>query len=275
MNVLQEKAYAKLNLTMDVLFRRPDGYHSIDSLMQTVDLYDTVTIERSRTIDVTCSGMLLPYANTARKAAELFRSLTGHGCRIHLDKKIPSEAGLGGGSSDAAAVLRGLNRLYEEYLPYETLFSMALRVGADVPFLLKGGLQRAMGIGEILTPLPYGTMHFVIVKPEGGISTKALYNSLALPLEKPDTAQAARLLAGNDPAAAAPFLRNAMENAAVAMLPDILSVKEALRGQGALTAVMTGSGSAVFGLFRSEEDAGLAARALAGAFSFVKQARSV
>lgn len=275
MNVLREKAYAKLNLTMSVLFRRPDGYHSIDSLMQTVDLYDTVTIEKSRSIEVTCSGMILPYTNTARNAAELFRSATGHGCRIHLEKRIPSEAGLGGGSADAAAVLRGLNSLYEEYLPYESLLSMAVRVGADVPFLLRGGLQRAMGIGEILTPLPHGTLHFVIVKPEGGISTKALYTALSMPLERPDTAKAAALLAESDAISIAPYLKNAMEKDAERMLPEIRSVRNSLLGKGALTAVMTGSGSAVFGLFRSEEEAERAAGELSGSFPFVKKVRSV
>ena len=275
MNTVTEKAYAKVNLTLGVLYKRPDGYHALDSLMQTVDLYDTVTIEKSTGITVTVSGAVLPYKNTLRTAAEAFYGETGLGASIHVNKRIPSEAGMGGGSADGAAVLRGLNRLYDYPLPAYLLPRLALKVGADVPFLLKGGLQRAQGVGEILTPLPYERFYLVLAKPAAGVSTKDLFTSLKLPLPRPDTLAAAKAIAAGDGKALAPLLFNAMEEAAVSVLPEIGSLKRTLLSLGALNAVMTGSGSTVFGLFATEEEAETAAAYLKGLVPFVHVCRTV
>ena len=186
--MIQERACAKVNLTLGVTGRRSDGYHTLDSLMVTTDLCDDVTVTRCREVIVTCTGMFLPYRNTLRAAAERYRALTGRGARIHVYKRIPAEAGLGGGSADAAAVLRGMQRLYGE-AEERDLYDIALRVGADVPFCLQGGLCRAQGVGEVLTPFRLGApLHLVLAKPAAGVSTRALFERLNLPQPLPDTA---------------------------------------------------------------------------------------
>lgn len=249
-----ERAYAKLNLTLGVLYKRTDGYHALDSIMQTVDLCDTVTIERARDILVTATGMTLPYDNTLRRAAEAYRALTGRGAHIRVVKRIPAEAGLGGGSADAAAALNGLQKLYGE-ADEASLIEIAAKVGADVPFCLRGGTQRAEGIGEILTPLRGMKLFFVIAKPAEGVSTKKLFSLLKLPREMPDTGAAIRALSSGDLDALCPLLFNALEETAIELVPQIGQVRERLLSAGATAACMSGSGSAVFGLFSSREAA--------------------
>lgn len=256
-----ERAYAKLNLTLGVRCRRADGYHELDMLMQTVDLFDTVTVTRASDLVVTASGMLLPQDNTLRRAAAYYRALTGRGAHIHVTKRIPAEAGLGGGSADAAAVLRALDRLYEE-VDRQTLREIALKVGADVPFCLEGGLCRAEGVGEILTPLCGMPLHVVITKPTQGVSTGALFRALQLPRQMPDTLGAMKALAAGDLDALAPLIENALEAPAEALVPEIRTHRKRLLEAGAVAARMTGSGSAVFGLFRTKEDAERAAKML-------------
>lgn len=274
---IQERAYAKINLTLGVTGKRADGYHTLDSLMLTTSLADDVTVTRSREVIVTATGMLLPYRNTLRAAAERYRALTGRGARIHVYKHIPAEAGLGGGSADAAAVLRAMQRLYGE-VEERDLYEIALRVGADVPFCLKGGLCRARGIGELLEPLPLGApLHLVIAKPAAGVSTKALFSALTLPQPQPETARAVAALANGDAEALAPLLFNALEESAVSLVPQIRRLGDALLALGALGARMTGSGSAVFGLFSSGETASRAAAAMEthADCAFAAAARSV
>ena len=273
MEPVVKKAYAKLNLTLGVLYKRPDGYHALDSLMQAVDLYDTVTVERAADVTVTATGMLLPYHNTLRKAAERYRALTGRGASIRVVKRIPAEAGMGGGSADAAAVLAAMQDLYGE-LDNGSLFDAALSVGADVPFCLHvqqgGSLARAEGIGEALTPLAAAPMFFALVKPAPGVSTKALFDGLSLPTPNPDTAAALAALSLKDPTALGPLLLNALEPPAVRLVPEIAALKTRLLSLGALGAAMTGSGSAVFGLFPSPDAAKeAAARFPDAAFSAV------
>ena len=258
---ITERAYAKLNLTLGVRCKRADGYHELDMLMQTIDLCDTVTVTRASDIIVTASGMLLPTNNTLRKAAAYYQALTGRGAHIHVTKRIPAEAGMGGGSADAAAVLRAMDRLYGE-VDRETLREIALKVGADVPFCLEGGLCRAEGVGEILTPLSGMPLHFVVTKPKQGVSTGALFSALQLPRALPDTVSAMQALADGDLDTLAPHIQNALEAPAEALVPEIRSSREKLLEQGAVAARMTGSGSAVFGLFRTKEDAERAAEAL-------------
>jgi len=243
-----QRAYAKLNLTLGVLYKRADGYHALDSIMQTIDLQDTVTIERARDIVVTGTGMTLPYDNTLRRAAEQYRVLTGRGAHIRVVKRIPAEAGLGGGSADAAAALSGLQRLYGE-LDEPTLLEIGARVGADVPFCLRGGVQRAEGIGEVLTPLRGMKLHLLVVKPAEGVSTKKLFSLLKLPRTMPDTAAAIKALADGDLDALCPLLYNALEEPAVGLVPEIGRLKARLLAAGARAACMSGSGSAVFGVF--------------------------
>lgn len=274
---VQERAYAKINLTLGVTGRRADGYHLLDSLMVTIDLHDEVTVTRSREVIVTCTGMLLPYRNTLRAAAERYRALTGRGARIHVYKRIPAEAGLGGGSADAAAALRALQRMYGE-AEERDLYDIALRVGADVPFCLKGGLCRVQGVGEALTPLRMGAqLHLALARPRQGVSTGKLFRALALPQPLPDTAGALAALAAGDAPALAARLYNALEGPATALVPEIGLLRERLLALGALGACMSGSGSTVFGLFPTAEAAQAAAAALRDdpACAFACAARSV
>lgn len=261
--MIQERACAKVNLTLGVTGRRSDGYHTLDSLMVTTDLCDDVTVTRCREVIVTCTGMFLPYRNTLRAAAERYRALTGRGARIHVYKRIPAEAGLGGGSADAAAVLRGMQRLYGE-AEERDLYDIALRVGADVPFCLQGGLCRAQGVGEVLTPFRLGApLHLVLAKSAAGVSTRALFERLNLPQPLPDTARAMAALSGGDVRALGPLLCNALQAEAEALVPEIGTLRQRLLALGALGASMTGSGSAVFGLFETAEAAAAACAAIA------------
>lgn len=255
-DVLYLLAPAKLNLTLDVLGRRADGYHELCSIMASASLYDEIDLAPAREISLTWEGCMpapRPEKNTAYLAARAFFAQTGQACRIHINKRIPGQAGLGGGSADAAAVLRGLQRLYGG-IEDEALFSLARAIGADVPFCLLGGCALAEGIGEKLTPLPAPQLHLVLLKGRGGVSTPALFRSLALPLPHPDTPAALAALSG--PAERlAPFLQNALEGPATSLLPEIGRLKARLLAAGALAAFMTGSGACVAGLFPSESAA--------------------
>ena len=255
LKLVEELALAKLNLTLGILYKREDGYHAIDTVMQTVSLFDRVIVEPARTVEVTVTGMTLPPDNTMVRAAELYRQETGCGARIRCEKRIPMEAGLGGGSADAAAVLRGLQRLHR-MCDDRTLRRIALAVGADVPFCLVGGTCRCEGVGELLTPFAIGTrLHFVVCKPEKGVSTGALFRALPLPRPRVETLRAMAALGRGDVNALAAAMRNVLEPPAIELVPEIGDLIGQLKNAGALAAQMTGSGSAVFGLFCTEEDA--------------------
>ncbi len=258
-----ERAYAKLNLTLGVLYKRSDGYHALDSIMQRIDLYDTVTLERSRGVTVVSAGMLLPYDNTVRRAAERYRALTGRGAYIRVEKRIPAESGMGGGSADAAATLLGMQKLYGE-ADERTLFEIGASVGADVPFCMRGGTMRAEGVGDRLTPLRGMPLTFLVAMPARGVSTKRLFSGLPLPRPMPDNAACIRALAAGDRAALAATLFNALEEPATGLVPEIGEIRQELLRQGALAASMTGSGSAVFGLFESRASAETALQAMKG-----------
>ncbi len=255
MNIIEELALAKLNLTLGILYKRQDGYHAIDTIMHTVSLFDRVYVEKSRTVEVTVTGMTLPPDNTMVRAAELYRQETGCGARIRCEKRIPAEAGLGGGSADAAAVLRGLQRLHR-MCDDATLRRIALQVGADVPFCLVGGTCRCEGVGEILTPFAVPKkLHFVLCKPEKGVSTGALFRALPLPRPRVDTFAAMAALAKDDLDTLAKSMQNVLEPPAIALVPEIGALKQQLLDAGALAAQMSGSGSSVFGLFRTAQEA--------------------
>ena len=258
---MEIKAYAKINLTLDVLNRRPDGYHDLRGVMCRVSVYDRINIQAAEDISF-ASDIPLPQNNTAVKAARLFFEETGRGADIRLEKRIPSEAGLGGASADAAAVLRGMNGLYGCPLPEGRLYELGLKVGADVPFCLMGGCAVAEGVGEILTPLPLPKLNLVIVKGEGGVSTGALFSSLRLPVEHPDTDGAIAAIQRGDIPSLASLCKNALEPPATALLPEIGRHKELLLQNGAISAFMTGSGAAVVGVFSDKEAAEAAAKGL-------------
>lgn len=272
-----EKAYAKVNLTLAVGEKRPDGYHEVVSVMQRVSLHDTLTAEQTREgITLTCSDPALPSGeeNLAHRAASLFFRETGitGGAALTLEKRIPSQAGLGGGSSDAASALLALRKLYAPALSDTELETMAAALGSDVPFFIHGGTQLATGRGEVLSPLPPLTDGwFVIVKPTESFSTPAMYRRLdELP---PACTPPLPPLQGGLPALAA-GLFNRFE-AAIPAGSAVWDIKARLAAYGALAALLSGSGSAVFGLFDTETAARAAVEALRPAWPEIFLARPV
>lgn len=269
------QAHAKINLTLDVLHKRPDGYHALESLMQCIDLFDRIYMEptEGKALSVTADTPL-PAENTAIRAARGYMERFGsNGAHIHIEKHIPSEAGLGGGSADAAAVLRGMQAFYGQ-ASTEALFALAKAVGADVPFCLHGGCALCEGVGEEITPLPSLPLSLLLVKPAQGVRTEALFQALPLPVPHPDTAGARAAIMRGDVAALARRAENALEPSAAALVPSIAAYKARLLQQGALGASMSGSGSTVFGIFENEA----AARAARAAFpdaAFVTCARTI
>jgi len=255
-------AHAKINWALSVLGRRPDGYHLLDTLMQSVELGDTVRIEPADELSLRVSGNeAVPPGedNLAYRAALLLQEAAGvqPGASIQLTKRTPVAAGLGGGSADAAAVLFGLDALWGLALPQAQLLGLAARLGADVPFCLAGGLCRARGIGEILEPIgSKRQFDLLIIKPCEGLSTAAVfrqYAALAPPPAQPDIDAAAYALERGDPHALAAAMGNALEAASMPMRPEIAICIRAMEHSGALRAQMTGSGSAVIGLFDSPD----------------------
>lgn len=256
---ITERAYAKINLFLDITGRRSDGYHTLCTVMQTVSLCDIVTLERTQGgISLCCDSAEIPSdgQNLAYKAAELFFGelyTEGGGVKIGLEKRIPSQAGLGGGSADAAAVLRGLNRLFSAGLSAERLRSAAARLGADVPFCITGGTALCGGIGEEITQLAdFPDCGIVIAKPRCGVSTAEAYGGYdkAEDCGKILHRSAEPLLsaiADGSAAAAAGCCFNAFEQ--TVRLDGVERARRILCEAGADTACMSGSGSAVYGIF--------------------------
>ena len=277
-----EKAYAKINLTLAVGEKRPDGYHEVVSVMQRVSLCDTLTAEQTREgITLTCSDPALPSGeeNLAHRAASLFFRETGiaGGAALTLEKRIPSQAGLGGGSSDAASALLALRKLYAPALSDTELETMAAALGSDVPFFIRGGTQLATGRGEVLSPLPSLTDGwFVIVKPTESFSTPAMYRRLDEPgsVLVRNSRYMQDAVAANNVHAVAAELHNSFERV-VPKDSSLRTIKDALRAHGALASLLSGSGSAVFGLFDTETAARAAVEALRPAWPEIFLTRPV
>lgn len=264
------KARAKINWTLDILGQREDGYHLMDMLMQPVSLADTITLTPASELSITTGGYpKLPANehNLAYRAAVALQEATGcrKGAAVHVEKRIPVGAGMGGGSADAAGVLAGLNQLWETGLNQEQLEDIGLTLGADVPFCLRGGLTRTTGIGEKLLSLPCGRSYdLVVIQPCRGLSTGAVFTAYheKADIPRPATDDAQRALETGDATLLAASLGNVLQAVSQDMRPPIGEAIAALKHRGALTALMTGSGSAVFGVFPSEEAARDAARRL-------------
>lgn len=273
MNQVVMRANAKINLSLDITGRRKDGYHLMDMVMQSVTLHDTVSLRKQETVSISlqlengAAGLSADEKNTAYKAAVLFFSSTGlsGGADIRLVKRIPQEAGMAGGSADAAAVLAGLNRLYETGLSLQELMDIGVKVGADVPFCLTGGTARVQGIGEIVIPVPlFNCGTYVIVKPPFGISTPLSFQRFDMMggCRRPDNDILLMAMAAKDLRQVRSTSANVLEQATES--PEINAVKNRLYSLGADFSLMTGSGSAVFGLFAQEQKAKVAAQALQG-----------
>lgn len=266
--MIHEPAFAKLNLTLDVLGRRADGYHDLSSVMQTVTVRDDIELETDTHAPwrIECDREDVPTdeTNLAWRAAEVYlRALDKKldGLSIHITKRIPSQAGMAGGSADAAAVLRALNRHFGEPLSRLALTELGASVGSDVPFCVVGGTALCEGRGERLTVLPPApALTYVICKPELSFSTPALYAALdGITIgERPNTTAMRAALQRGDWEAIGKNLCNVFEQVTVPQHPELNYIKSILMTYGAYGAAMTGSGSAVFGIFDAFEAAAVA-----------------
>ncbi len=263
------KAYAKINLALNVVGRRTDGYHLVDMIMQQISLGDVVTARRRPVggISLSCDmpGVPTDQTNLAWKAAALLQAHFGikDGIEIRLEKSIPMAAGLAGGSANAAAALLAVGDLFELELPREVLAGWALQLGADVPYCLLGGTARARGIGEeleALAPAPVNAL--VLAKPAVSVSTPRVYRAYDMlnpPPKGPDVEACTRAIQQGSLEALLAHMGNALEPVTASWHPQIASLEEALMEQGALAAQMSGSGPTVFGIFALEDQAGEAA----------------
>lgn len=264
MNSITVKAYAKINIGLDVLGKRPDGYHDVSMIMQSVDLHDTVTIRKTRfksiTVDTNLYFLPTDRRNLAYKAVEVF---DGHhpircGLNIFINKRIPVAAGLAGGSTNAAAVLTGLNKMFQAGLSAEELMKLGVRIGADVPYCLLMGTALSEGIGEILKPIkPLPDCHILLVKPNISVSTKYVYENLRLndSIRHPDIPAMIEAIEESDLYRLASLMENILETITIKEYPIIGGIKEKMKDLNALASVMSGSGPTVFGIFDSRQKA--------------------
>ena len=267
------QAQAKINWALDILSRREDGYHEMDMLMQKIALSDEIRFETARWTTLTVNGHLIANAgkNLIVRAANLLNEYMGEkrGVRITLSKRIPVRAGLGGGSADCAAALMALNDLWGFKLPAKTLKKLALSLGADVPYCMENDFCRVRGIGEDVQTLenaPKIPLVVACVRP--GLSTQAVFSNFDeagdSPLNVPMEKLCGRLTAG-DFRAADEISGNALERAAIRLLPAVADTMERMRACGSLYTRMSGSGSAVFGVFETADKAREAAQKIEGA----------
>lgn len=263
MDEISLKALAKINLGLDVLGKREDGYHEVRMVMQTIHLYDRVEIKKTRSphIHVETNLYYLPVNedNLVYRAAKLMKDefQIKEGVRIVLQKFIPVAAGLAGGSSDAAAVLVGMNRIFNLGLKQNKLMELGLKIGADVPFCIMRGTALAEGIGEKLTALPpMPKCPVLIAKPAISVSTKAVYEGLKLydGMEHPDIDGVMEGIQQKDLKGVASHMGNILETVTIPMYPVIEDIKKLMLENGALNAMMSGSGPTVFGLFPNEKE---------------------
>ena len=258
---IEFNAAAKVNLALEVLGRRADGYHEVVTVMQAVELSDRVVLDdvESLALRTTASGIPTDASNLALRAALALREAAGvdRGVRITLDKRIPVAAGLGGGSTDAAAVLLGLNRLWGLRWPIAKLVEVAVTLGMDVPFFLRGGVGFATGRGEKLERMRGMALALVLVNPRYASSTAEAYGRM-VPVMYADGTRARRVAAAlraRRVERVAESLYNGLEAAVGPAQPEIERMKAALRAAGALGALMSGSGPTVFGIARSLDHA--------------------
>ena len=285
MDKVNERAYGKINLSLDVLGRRANGYHDVSMVMQTVDLYDVITLRKLSyrdgiilTTDV--DNIPLDEGNIVYKAIKLVKEEYGIDIGVSADikKRLPVAAGMGGGSADSAAALRGMNTLFELGLKSERLEELGVRLGADVPFLIKGGIALAEGIGEKLTALPaFPECSLVIVNPNVSVSTKEVYEAFDSLTEvvHPDIKKLTDSLGKEDLGYIVKLLGNVLEDVTIKKHGVIDEIKRLLVENGAVFSMMTGSGPTVFGIFEDEEKAVMAGERLSeiGGFELVEVTR--
>ncbi len=258
MDIVKLKAYAKINLGLDVIKKREDGYHEVRMIMQTIGLYDKISINTTNhpSIKVKTNLHYLPTDknNLVYKAAALMKETfqIKAGVYIHLEKRIPVAAGMAGGSADAATTLYGMNRLFHLNLKTEELLKLAVQIGADVPYCILRGTALSEGIGEILTPLPpFPACYVLIVKPNINVSTKFVYENLHLDTvtNHPDIDGIMKHIKEQDLYGASKLFGNVLETVTEKEYPIITDIKNKMLENGAIVSLMSGSGPTVFGLF--------------------------
>lgn len=265
---MEIQARGKINWTLNIVGRRQDGYHLMDMLMQPIALCDTLTILPAEALTLSVDGaaeLSLGPDNLILKTARALQAAfsVSAGARITLKKRIPLGAGLGGGSADAAAALKGLNALWGLGADLAALCRVGAGLGADIPFCLHDAPRRAQGIGEILSPIQSHVLPLLLIQPCGALSTRevfAAYHRSDIPA--PDTEAAAAVLAAGNLAALKRCAGNVLEAASIPMRPEIAAAKADLYAAGAAFSQMTGSGSVVFGAFETKEKAAQAHDAL-------------
>ena len=265
-----KKAYAKVNLALDVLRRRPDGYHDVKMIMQNLDIYDELefSLEPSETTVITMEAnkpeIPTDERNLICKAIKMMLEDYNLSGKIHvkLVKNIPVEAGMAGGSTDCAAAFHAVNELFDLGLTTEELMRLGVKIGADVPYCIMAKTALSEGIGEILTPVESLIDCFVlVVKPPVNVSTKMVYTNLkANELEKhPDVDGMIEALNSKNLNGVASRMENVLETVTTVLYPEIEVIKSEMKNMGALNAIMSGSGPTVFGIFDSKEKADKAA----------------
>ena len=277
-NNIKVKAYGKINLLLDIIGRREDGYHMLNTVMQTVSVYDTLELsidaDSPEGIEIVCDkeGFPLDSSNLIWKAAELFKEYTGitFGGKliVKVEKNLPSQAGMGGGSADCAAMLKAMNTFFCTLKDEDELCELGAKLGADVPFCIKGGTRLCQGIGEITNKLPSIDCAFVIVKPDVSVSTPEAYKRYDL-MKSPPRSHLdyfLKSLASGNVFSTSIYLFNVFE--AAIDQPEIAQAKQTLKEAGALNTLMTGSGSAVFGVFENEKYAEQAAANISGKYNY-------
>ena len=264
MEEIKLRAYAKVNLGLDVIGRRANGYHDVRMVMQNVDLFDKVLIKKTKenTIVVKTNLPYLPCdeSNLVYKAVKLIKDKFNIETGVYVDlyKFIPVAAGMAGGSSDAAAALHGMNKLFDLNLSLEELMELGVTLGADIPYCLMGGTALAEGIGEKLTRLKKcPDCYFVVAKPPFSVSTKFVYENLVLDekTKHPDIDGIIKAIEEDDIKGVASRLENVLETVTLKEYPDIAKIKQKMIDYGALNSLMSGSGPTVFGIFDDKKKA--------------------
>lgn len=255
---MKMKAYAKINIALDAIGKREDNYHLLRMIMQTVDLYDVIDIEKSNdsSISISCNKHYVPTdeRNLAYKAAVLFRENFNikDGVKISIKKNIPVAAGMAGGSTNAAAVLVIMNKLFNVNVSLEELKELGLKIGADVPYCIQGGTALCEGIGEVITPLkPFENKILVVLKPNFGVSTKEVYTNLDINKIRKhvNIEELIEAMENDDLNYVAKNMKNVLENVTLKKHSILKVIKEDMRRSGALGAMMSGSGPTVFAFF--------------------------
>lgn len=264
MDRIHLKAYGKVNLGLDVIGKRPNGYHDVRMIMQTVQLFDRLMMEKIKEdkIELTTNLSYVPCneQNLVYKAIDLMKKefQIKEGVRVHLEKHIPVSAGMAGGSTDCASALYGMNRMFSLGLSIKQLMELGVRLGADVPYCILRGTALSEGIGEVLTRLPaMPDCYFLIAKPSISVSTKFVYENLKIDeiTKHPDIDGMIKALKEKDLEGVANRLENVLETVTIKYHPIIAQIKQFMLDSGAMSALMSGSGPTIFGIYNNLETA--------------------